>query len=133
MKNFTSALLPEDEVLVALDLEQALEEVGLRVTSVMTNVDALAALDAGRPDVAVVDILLRDGRSDAVVERLIAERIPFIVHSGDHPNMHAGTPFAEGVWVNKPARMGELEEVALALLDTRPMLSWLEAGDRATG
>lgn len=48
-----------------------------------------------RPDVVIVDIVLRDGPSDQVVERLVSDGIPFIVHSGEHPGMHVGSPFAK--------------------------------------
>jgi hypothetical protein len=50
------------------------------------------------------------------VERLIEHRIPFVVHSGDHPSMHADTPFAHGRWVNKPADEGILVEAARATI-----------------
>lgn len=51
----------------------------------------------------IVDIILSDGPCNSVVEHLIDNGIPFVVHSGDHQSLHADTPFATGVWVGKPA------------------------------
>lgn len=114
--NSVVALLLEDEPLISMDLEQMLGGAGFDVTTVMSCKEAEEWLEICRPDVVIVDILLRDGPSDKVVERLVVDAIPFIVHSGDHPNMHVGTPFAHGRWVNKPAAPDELIGAALALL-----------------
>jgi DNA-binding response OmpR family regulator len=109
-------LLLEDEPLIAMDLEMTLGAAGFDVTSVMSCEEANDWLQICRPDVVVVDIELRDGRSDKVVERLVEDEIPFIVHSGDQPGMHADTVFAKGTWLNKPAAAEELVAAAKALL-----------------
>lgn len=114
--NAAVCLLLEDEPLISMDLEMTLGAAGFDVTSVMSCEEANDWLEICRPDVVVVDIELRDGRSDKVVERLLEGHIPFIVHSGDHPSMHVGTPFAHGRWVNKPAAPDELVAAARELL-----------------
>lgn len=114
--NAAVCLLLEDEPLISMDLEMTLGTAGFDVTSVMSCEEANAWLETCRPDVVVVDIVLRDGGSDKVVERLLKDKIPFIVHSGDHPGMHADTVFAMGTWVNKPAAPEELAAAARALL-----------------
>lgn len=114
--NASVALLLEDEPLIALDIEAILEGAGFDVTTVMSCADASDWLDSCRPDIVVVDIILTDGPCHAIVEKLIEAHIPFIVHSGDHPSMHVGTPFAHGRWVSKPADGDELAAVALAIL-----------------
>lgn len=110
-------LLLEDEPLISVDLEMTLGAAGFCVTSVMSCEEADDWLQICRPDVVIVDIELRDGRSDKVVERLLEDKIPFIVHSGDHPGMHANTVFAMGTWVSKPAAPDELVAAARALVD----------------
>ncbi len=110
------ALLLEDEPLIAMDLELMLENAGFDVKTVMSCEEAIEWLGMIRPDIVIVDIVLRDGRSDEVVERLIEEEIPFIVHSGDHPSLHVGTPFALGTWVGKPAVLDELVDAARGLI-----------------
>lgn len=113
------ALLLEDEPLIALDLEQMLVEAGFDVSIVMTCADASAWVEIHRPDIVIVDIELRDGRPDHFVERLVHDDVPFIVHSGDHPDQHAGTPFEQGLWIGKPAEPDELTGAARALLAAR--------------
>jgi two-component system, response regulator PdtaR len=110
------ALLLEDEPLISMDLELTLGNAGFDVTTVMSCEEALDWLGMARPDIVIVDIELRDGRSDKVVERLVEDDIPFIVHSGDHPSMQVDTPFAHGRWVSKPAAPDELVQAARALL-----------------
>lgn len=112
------ALLLEDEPLILIDLEAALVDAGFDVVPLMTCSDALTWLDQNSPDVVIVDIILLDGPSNAVVERLIEAKIPFIVHSGDLPDVHKDTPFASGSWVSKPAQYDELVRVAGELLFT---------------
>lgn len=53
-------LIVEDEILVALDLEAALKDLGAEVVAIAN--DRTTALDyAGKVDVALVDLNLRDG------------------------------------------------------------------------
>ncbi len=63
-----SVLIVEDELLIALDVEQALLHAGYAVCGVASSeTEALALADSLRPDLAVVDINLSpgDGRSVA--------------------------------------------------------------------
>jgi CheY-like chemotaxis protein len=55
-------LLLEDEVLIALNLQEELQELGFRVAGPFTT--CAAALDwlrTGTPDVAILDAVLKDG------------------------------------------------------------------------
>lgn len=114
--NASVALLLEDEPLISIDVEETLEEAGFAVTTVMSCRDADDWLNMCRPDVAIVDIELKDGPCTRVVERLIAADVPFIVHSGEHLSTYVGTPFARGLWLSKPAEPGELADAARALI-----------------
>lgn len=115
-QNTSIALLLEDEALIAMDIEQALGSAGYDVTTVLTCAQAALWLQTRRPDVVIVDVMLRDGTSEAIVSKLVQERIPFLVHSGDVPGIYAGTPFAHGVWVSKPASSSDLVEAANGLI-----------------
>ena len=110
------ALLLEDEPLISMDLEQSLAGAGFDVATAVSCLEAEDWLATHRPDIAIVDIMRRDGPAGHVVERLVAGDIPFIVHSGDLPTQHAGTPFTHGRWISKPASPDELIEVAQAIL-----------------
>jgi len=118
MRNAAVALLLEDEPLISMEIEMVLAGAGFDVSTAMTCKEALAWLESRNPDIVIVDIQLRDGPCHQVVDRIIAAGIPFLVHSGDHPGMHDGTPFSRAVWVSKPSSGNELAEVARALLQT---------------
>ncbi len=76
-------LVVKDEALIAFDLEDALRGFGCEVAFAAPSVaDALAALRAGRPDAALLDLRLRDGRATPVAEALAAAGVPFAVVSG---------------------------------------------------
>jgi DNA-binding response OmpR family regulator len=108
METKRTALLLEDEPLIAINVEMTLRDAGFDVSIVATCSDALEWLEVCRPDIVIVDIVLRDGPCHEVVEQLLTDGIPFVVHSGDHPSVHDGTPFAAGAWVNKPSEANEL-------------------------
>lgn len=110
------ALLLEDEPLISMDIEMTLGNAGFEVFNVMSCVEALAWLDRSLPDVVIVDIELRDGPCHEVVERLVENNVPFVVHSGDHPSMHENTVFARGTWLGKPSDGNELVRVTRQLL-----------------
>lgn len=98
-----TALVLEDEPLIAMSVEDDLRAAGFAIATVASCEDAHAWLDSNRPDVVVVDIALRDGPSHAVVERLVSNGIPFVVHSGDVADALVGTPFERGIWLSKPS------------------------------
>lgn len=112
------ALVMEDQALISMDLELTLGNAGFDVTCVISCQEATKWLENCRPDIVIVDVELRDGPSNKVVERLVEDGIPFIVHSGDDMNMHVGTPFAHGRWLGKPAAAEELIAAAMALLSS---------------
>ena len=109
-------LLLEDEPLIAMDIELMLRGAGFDVKTVMSCEEATAWLDGRIPDIVILDIELRDGPCHKVAEYLTEEKIPFIVHSGDHPSMHVGTPLAHGRWISKPAAADDLIGAARELL-----------------
>ncbi len=103
-----TALLLEDEPLIAMDLEFNLQDAGFDVVHLMSCADADRWIDGHSPDVAIVDVELRDGSCHAVVGRLRNAGVPFIVHSGSHPSEHTGTNFEHGSWLMKPSSMRDM-------------------------
>ena len=67
------ALIVEDEILVALDLERALEEEGIEVVGIAADIASALAI-AGEIDFALVDLNLRDGFTGPQIGHLLAER-----------------------------------------------------------
>src|ERR1700760_5040 len=67
-------LLVEDEPLIALDLETILERLGHQVVGVAeTCAEAVRLAGDERPDVALVDIKLRDGFTGVEVARRLTD------------------------------------------------------------
>lgn len=93
-----SVLIVEDEPLIAMMLEDFLESLGHRVVGVCETVgEAVARIDAGGFDVAIVDVHLKGGeRVWPVADRLAEKGIPFAFATGGHvdapPAAHAGVP-----------------------------------------
>lgn len=76
-------LVVEDEALVAMLVEDALEDAGFGVIGPVRSVaQALEALEAEAPDAAVLDLNLAGENSVAVADALVARGIPFVVATG---------------------------------------------------
>lgn len=108
------ALVLEDEPLISMDVEHTLRSAGFAVVTVMSRTDAKDWLERNKPDVAIVDILLRDGECSDTVIRLVGSSIPFVVYSGEQQARYAGTAFARGTWLGKPAEPLELARAVRA-------------------
>jgi len=103
-----TALILEDEPLIAMDVENTLREAGHDVSIVSTCVEATEWLKRRRPDIVIADVVLRDGPCHDVVEQMVRDQIPFVVHSGNLADAHVGTPYAHGTWLNKPSLPDDL-------------------------
>lgn len=115
------ALLLEDEALIALDVEQHLAEAGFQVVHVTSCEDAERYLADQSPDLAVIDLTLRDGICHGVARILVERSVPFIVHSGsneidDNPDHQI---FQSGTWISKPSSMADLVAMAISLTQQR--------------
>lgn len=76
-------LVVEDEALVAMLVEDALEEAGFAVIGPVRSVaQALDALETEQPDAAVLDLNLAGENSIAVADALVARGVPFVVATG---------------------------------------------------
>lgn len=89
------SLLVEDEAVIALDLAQTLESAGARVIGPAHSVaQAMALIESGAPDLAVLDWRLERETSAPVAARLAALSVPFLFHTSSrglpevaHPNV----------------------------------------------
>lgn len=78
-----SILIVEDQMLIALDLEQILDEAGFAVAATAGSArEALAWLERNGPDAAILDVNLGDETSEAVADALQARNIPFMFATG---------------------------------------------------
>lgn len=67
-----------------------------------TNAASIAYLEAHRPDAALLDYQLLDGRSLATAHRLMDMGIPFIVVSGSARSITDEPDFQNAPWLEKP-------------------------------
>ncbi|RED13194.1 response regulator [Pontivivens insulae] len=74
-------LLAEDEPLIALNLEMVLEEEGATVIAV-THIGRTDHVDPGKISGAILDVQLADGEVYDLADRLYAEGVPIVFHSG---------------------------------------------------
>lgn len=99
------ALLVEDEVLVALDIEEQLASLGFTVVGPAARVaDGLRLADEARPlTIAVIDVSLGGEASWPIARLLKARGTPFLFLTGYHSE-HADLPadLAEAVICSKP-------------------------------
>ena len=112
-----SVLVVENEILIAMDLEVMLNALGVRsIYHAPTCREALEWLDGRTPDIAILDLHLRDGPGTIVAERLAARGVPFIVYSGDIPALAGHGLLSRAAWVTKPCIAEELTAAIMRTL-----------------
>lgn len=110
MSNNRSILVIEDEPLIAMMLEDFLDSLGHRVVGTAETVEtALARIEEGGFDVAIVDVHLKDGEKVwPVADRLTSRGLPFILATGGHveppPPEYAAVPV-----ISKPYTIDAIE------------------------
>lgn len=124
-------VLVEDEPLIALLLEELLNEMGHDVCATeATQASAVDAFHRERPDIMIVDCRLREGRGiDAVTEILKDRFVPHIFMTGDDLRAEALDPAA--VVLRKPFLDIELSKaIEKALAPSTPPRPHSDFDDR---
>lgn len=96
-------LIVEDEMLIAMNLEQILIDAG--VSDIVTASSAAAAIEALKtkaPDVAILDVNLGSHTSAAVAEELERRNIPFMLTTGYGDRSAITSQFPAVPVLNKP-------------------------------
>lgn len=76
-------LVVEDEIMILMNIEGALADLGCEAVSVAATVDrALALVDGERFDLAMLDVNLDGQTSYAVADALALRSIPFVFSTG---------------------------------------------------
>jgi CheY-like chemotaxis protein len=108
-------LIIEDEPLIAMMLEDFLDTLGHKVVGTVDSVqDAMARIEQGGFDVAIVDVNLKDGEHVwPVADRLATDGTPFVLATGGHveppPPEHARVPV-----LSKPYTIDAIEPALAA-------------------
>jgi CheY-like chemotaxis protein len=102
-------MIVEDELLVALDVQDIVEDVGLAVDGPYETVSStLAALDGMLPDCAILDVRLLDNEVFPAADRLRDEGIPLIFHSAHADEAQLKTRYPAAQICAKPSSPSEL-------------------------
>ena len=106
-------LVVEDEMMVLLNIESMLADLGCETISVAATVEsALALVDAERFDCAMLDVNLGGQTSYPIADVLVARSIPFVFSTG-YDDHRIPVRFGDKGVLKKP--YGD-EELAIALV-----------------
>lgn len=84
MARALNILVLDDEPLILLDLQWAVECAGCLPLTACSCEEALSIVEQTKVDVAILDVSLGGGSNCAPVARRLAEQgIPFVFHTGD--------------------------------------------------
>jgi len=108
-------LIVEDEMMIALHIEDTLGQLGHEVSTATTIAQAEHLLDAGSVDLAIVDYKLTDGNTEALMERLQVAGVPFIVCSGISEEEERQKGRLETRFLSKPFSSDALIDAVTAL------------------
>ena len=113
-------LIVEDEVLVAMDLEDLLRDHHCEIVATVSTVaGAFAALRRSEPDMVILDLNLDGDTTLPVVEELHRRHIPFVVVSG-YGELSQAEPLLQSVpLVTKPWNRDKLLCLLVAALPPR--------------
>ncbi|MGB3166425.1 MAG: response regulator [Alteraurantiacibacter sp.] len=113
MNDALRVLIAEDEPLVSMMLEEILTDLGVNVTSVAATLpDAIAAVEKGNIDCALLDMNLQGERADPVAACLAERSTPFAILSGGETEAEQ---LGAVVFVPKPYRFADIERTMDAI------------------
>ena len=116
--NAQTILLVEDEMIIAFDISDRLEDSGFSIDGPHPSVDkALAALEKSRPDGAVLDVQLTDGTVYPVADKLKSMGVPIVFHSGHARSEDLASRYPGASVCTKPCPLGKLEQTLQDILD----------------
>ncbi len=115
----TDVLIIEDEPLIALDLQNLVEDLGHTVVdTARTHTEALSAIEQHRPGLILADIQLADGSSglDAVNEILESIEVPVIFITAYPERFLTGAPPEPAFLIAKPFTVEQVRAVISQVL-----------------
>ena len=110
-------LVAEDECIIGYDLCETMAEAGYEVEGPFEAVSsAMLAYQKKKPDLAILDVQLGDGVVFPLAEKMMAEDVPVIFHSGHYSGAEVNARFPGQVALSKPASpVVMIEQVQRAL------------------
>ena len=96
-------LVAEDEMFLAFDLCETVEEAGYEVDGPHAGISsAMLAFQKEKPDLAILDVRLADGVVYPLARKLEADNIPIIFHSGEYSSAEMMERFPNCIALEKP-------------------------------
>ena len=106
-----NVLVLEDTMLIAMDAAGIFEDLGATDVKICASVkDALAVLDLGKIDFALLDVNLGDEQSTPVAEELTRLGIPYVLATGYGDSEEIRANFPPSIIVQKPFHQGSLKD-----------------------
>ena len=110
--NGLRVMIVEDELLLAMELEERLQEHGCTVIGPVSRAaKAMDLLEAEHPDAVVLDLNLHGERPIALAEAMEARRVPFVIVTGYVGRGSGDSALERAPRVGKPFRTEELMRV----------------------
>jgi DNA-binding response OmpR family regulator len=112
-------LIVEDEPMLAFALEEYLIEASFDIAGVAGDLEtALAIIESGVCDVAILDANLAGVTAAPAATALAARGLPFLILSGYSPDQKQGS-FGTAVRLQKPCRPDRLIQALRSILPAR--------------
>ena len=93
----------EDEAILTTDLCDTVAEAGFKVAGPHSNLSsAMRAFRKRKPDVAILDVQLNDGKIFPIARKLADQKIPIIFHSGLAADAEVQARFPNATTLPKP-------------------------------
>ena len=110
-------LLLEDEALIALNLQDELQDAGYEVAGPFTAcAAALEWLQTVTPAMAILDAALTDGSCREIALELTRREVPFLIYSGYQEDQRLLAEFQHVTWIEKPVPSEVLVQACQQLL-----------------
>lgn len=111
-------LVAEDEMIVAFDLCETVEEAGFQVEGPHAGISsAMLAFQKEKPACAILDIQLDDGIVYPLAQKLADENVPIIFHSGRHSRAEVEARFPQATTLAKPCPPAAMIEAVNEMIE----------------
>lgn len=111
-------LVAEDEAIIAHDLCDTVEEAGFIVSGPFDDASsAMLAFQKHKPDLAILDINLAGGTAYSLAEKMMAEDVPVIFHSGQVTSAEVRALYPKASSLSKPCPPAVILETVQQALD----------------
>lgn len=111
-------IIAEDEAIIGIDLCETLAEAGFEVEGPLPDLaSAMLASQLRKPDAAILDINLGDENSFALAEKLLADDVKVIFHSGAWSPEDVQRHFPKALLLQKPCPPMKMVEALQTTLE----------------